>query len=222
MSHVNKVRLPRDCKEHHENGKTTTGVYEIYPYETVPSSISVLCDMETLNRGWTAIQKRVDGSVSFNKTWDEYKAGFGIPGEEDFWIGNELIYQLTKGNDSSLYVSITLVNGTTLYEVYERFSISNETEKYQLALSGIPTGTLGDKMQEWGAGGNFFSTWDRDHDRMGTSNCAGSYGGGWWFSACYYAFLNGQWASTDWFQPWFRIVHKGSDIMATKMMIKRF
>lgn len=33
-----------------------------------------------------AIQKRIAGSVDFNRIWDEYKIGFGIP-QEGYWIG---------------------------------------------------------------------------------------------------------------------------------------
>ncbi|XP_061186265.1 fibroleukin-like [Saccostrea echinata] len=98
--------------------------------------------METIGGGWTAIQKRVDGSVSFYRTWREYKNGFGSP-EQDVWAGNDVIHQLTKEKNASLYVSITLQNGTTLYEMYDQFSVSDETGKYQLFLAGPASGTLG-------------------------------------------------------------------------------
>ncbi|XP_062606081.1 fibrinogen alpha chain-like, partial [Saccostrea cucullata] len=74
-----------DCKELRENGHTDSGVYEIYPYGTDTSPISVYCDMNTEGGGWTAIQKRVNGSVSFDRAWEKYKKGFGDAGL-DFWI----------------------------------------------------------------------------------------------------------------------------------------
>ncbi|XP_062611118.1 ryncolin-4-like [Saccostrea cucullata] len=136
--------LPRDCKDLHEDGQNITGVHDIYPYSTLTIPVTVYCDMTTMGAGWTVIQKRIDGSVIFDKNWTEYKNGFGSP-EQNVWVGNDVIHQLTKEN-SSLYVSITLQNGTTLYEMYDGFSVSNETEKYQLFLAGPATGTLGDAI----------------------------------------------------------------------------
>ncbi|XP_062609389.1 fibroleukin-like [Saccostrea cucullata] len=138
--------IPKDCNDLHEDGQTITGVYDIYPYSTLTIPISVYCDMTTMGGGWTAIQKRVDGSVIFDRNWADYKNGFGSP-EQDVWVGNDVIHQLTKENSSSLYVSITLQNGTTQYIMYDRFSVSDEAGKYQLFLTGAATGTLGDSMK---------------------------------------------------------------------------
>ncbi|XP_062576724.1 fibroleukin-like [Saccostrea cucullata] len=140
------VVIPVDCKDLHEDGHTDTGVYEIYPYGTMTSPLRVYCDMTTVAGGWTAIQKRVNGSLSFDRNWTAYKNGFGSP-EQEVWVGNDVIHQLTKEKNSFLYVSITLQNGTTLYEMYDRFSVSNETEKYQLFLAGPATGTLGECIE---------------------------------------------------------------------------
>ncbi|XP_062609855.1 angiopoietin-4-like [Saccostrea cucullata] len=134
--------MPKDCKDLRENGTTITGVYTIYPYSTLTIPLSVYCEMTTMGGGWTAIQKRVDGSVTFDRNWTDYKNGFGSP-EQNVWIGNDVIHKLTKENTSSLYVSITLQNGTTVYEMYDRFSVSDEAGKYQLFLAGPATGTLG-------------------------------------------------------------------------------
>ncbi|XP_062602758.1 ficolin-2-like [Saccostrea cucullata] len=141
--------MPKDCKDLRENGQTITGVYDIYPYSTLIMPINVYCDMTTNGGGWTAIQKRVDGSVIFDRNWADYKNGFGSP-EQNVWVGNDVIHQLTKENSSSLYVSITLENGTTLYEMYDGFSVSDEAGKYQLFLAGPANGTLGDSMLNTG------------------------------------------------------------------------
>ncbi|XP_062582728.1 angiopoietin-related protein 1-like [Saccostrea cucullata] len=37
-----------------------------------------------------AIQKRIDGSLAFDKNWDDYKNGFGAP-EQNVWIGDAML-----------------------------------------------------------------------------------------------------------------------------------
>lgn len=55
----------------------------------------VFCDMETAGGGWTIIQRRKSGLVSFHRDWKQYKQGFGsIRG--DFWLGNEHIHRLSR------------------------------------------------------------------------------------------------------------------------------
>ncbi|XP_061190517.1 ficolin-2-like [Saccostrea echinata] len=219
--------LPVDCKDLRDNGHTNTGVYEIYFNGTNSDPVRVYCDMETMNGGWTAIQKRINGSLSFEKNWTEYKNGFGSP-EQDVWIGNDDIHQLTKGGPSSLYISITLVNGSRLYELYNEFSISSEADKYQLFLAGPATGTLGDRMLNSGnpytdLSGMSFSTSDRDNDKWSGVNCAADWGGGggWWYNSCNYAYLNGPWSSADWYDPWNPPVKYARDVKETMMLIKR-
>ncbi|XP_062599494.1 ryncolin-1-like [Saccostrea cucullata] len=218
--------MPKDCKDLQENGQTITGVYDIYPYRTLTIPISVHCDMTTMGGGWTAIQKRVDGSVRFNRTWTEYKNGFGSP-EQNVWIGNDVIHKLTKGNTSSLFVSITLQNGTALYEMYDRFSVSDEAGKYKLFLAGPAIGTLEDAMLNTGnsyrdLSGMDFSTPDKDNDKA-SFHCAAASDqrGGWWFNYCHNAFLNGQWSPESWYRPWFPTVTDNKQIKATLMMIRR-
>ncbi|XP_062579133.1 fibroleukin-like, partial [Saccostrea cucullata] len=192
-----------DCKELRENGHTDSGVYEIYPYGTYTSPISVYCDMNTEGGGWTAIQKRVNnGSVSFDRTWKEYKKGFGDAGL-DFWIGNEVIYQLTKRQISNLYIIINLVDGSRLYELYDQFSVSNEADSYRLFLAGNASGTLGDSMMHTGysrlnLSGMKFTTSDRDNDQYDEGSCSSLNKGGWWFNNCRLAFLNGPWSTIRW------------------------
>ena len=58
--------------------------------------------------------------------------------------GNDVIHQLTRNENVTLYVAITLVNGTTLYQVYRRFSVADESDKFRLFVQEPePDGTLG-------------------------------------------------------------------------------
>ncbi|XP_062609262.1 ficolin-1-like [Saccostrea cucullata] len=67
--------MPQDCKDLLENGQTITGVYDIYPYDTLTIP---------------AIQKRIDGSVIFDRNWMDYKNGFGSP-EQNVWVGDAML-----------------------------------------------------------------------------------------------------------------------------------
>ncbi|XP_062603860.1 fibroleukin-like [Saccostrea cucullata] len=219
------LKLTRDCKDHYLLGNTQSGVYEINPFGN-EIRVSVYCDMVTEGGGWTAIQKRGSGSVSFYRTWAEYKKGFGNP-YDTYWIGNDMIHQLTKGNNTSLYVSITLQDGITLYERYQQFFVSEESDKYRLYLGGPTTGTLGDAMldtdnPEANLSGMSFSTPDRDNDGHSNGHCASGNRGGWWFNNCQLAFLNGPWSPEQWVNPWFPIVQNGLGITQTLMMIKPY
>ncbi|XP_062567876.1 fibroleukin-like, partial [Saccostrea cucullata] len=162
--------LAKDCQDILYQGLNNSGVYDIYPYGIRSIPVKVFCDMSTMGGGWTTIQKRMDGSLSFDRNWIRYKIGFGSP-EAEVWIGNDVIHQLTKEKTSSLYVTITLQNGTTLYEMYDRFSVSNEAGKYQLFLAGAATGTLGDSMRSHDLSGMSFSTWDGDNDGWSDIKC---------------------------------------------------
>jgi hypothetical protein len=67
-----------------------------------------------------------------------------------------------------------------------------------------------------------FSTYDQDNDLTNTSHCADKYCGGWWFNACFIAFLNGPWAPEQWVWPWYPTVTSGSNVKETTMMIKTY
>ncbi|PFX16621.1 Angiopoietin-2 [Stylophora pistillata] len=50
-------------------GKTISGVYTIDP--DGKGAFDVYCDQTTAGGGWKVIQKRQNGSVDFNRTWDD-------------------------------------------------------------------------------------------------------------------------------------------------------
>ena len=70
------ILAPRDCSEYNVLEERKNGVYRVTP-EARNGTFEVFCDMESYGSGWTVIQQRLNGSVSFNRTWLEYKKGFG-------------------------------------------------------------------------------------------------------------------------------------------------
>ena len=79
--------------------------------------------------------------MSFDRSWDEYKNGFGDPAGE-FWAGNDLLYHFTKRGTTQLRLDMESFGGINSYAVYSNFSIDNEMYKYALYL-GDYTGDTG-------------------------------------------------------------------------------
>ncbi|XP_064553813.1 fibrinogen-like protein 1 [Drosophila montana] len=164
-------------------------VYAIKVPDMYPFSVS--CDSKLAGSGWIVIQRRIHGSVSFNRGWDEYKAGFGdLRGE--FFIGLEKLHKLTQSQPHELYISLKDFQNETRYVRYSNFVIGNETEVYKIKMLGDFTGNTGDSFKYHLH--NNFSTPDRDNDGD-TGNCALSFQSGWWFTKCYNSNLNGPYTS---------------------------
>eukprot|EP00105_Crassostrea_gigas_P002700 XP_011415318.1 PREDICTED: fibroleukin [Crassostrea gigas] len=162
--------------------------------------------------------------MNFDKTWTEFKNGFGVP-QNAYWIGNDVIHHLTNRQPHSMNVIFKLNNGNILYQKYEGFFIGDESTSYQINLAGSNTGNLGDSMINAGySGANLngmsFSTVDRDNDHWKGGHCAAYYKGGWWFNSCHDAFLNGPWPPEYWHDPWEPTISSGSNIAEVRMMIK--
>lgn len=171
--------------------KMKNGIYKVTP-DPRNGTFEVYCDMESNGGGWTVIQRRINGSVNFNRTWAEFKNGFGDLGGE-FWLGNDRIHLLTRAKDVVLRIEIEDIQGVHEYAKYDNFYVSNEFLKYRLSL-GKYSGTAGNALtdNDYSHDQMFFSTWDRDNDKYLTGNCGAYYGAGWWFSNCMSANLNGK------------------------------
>uniref|UniRef100_A0A4W4DVE6 Fibrinogen C-terminal domain-containing protein n=1 Tax=Electrophorus electricus TaxID=8005 RepID=A0A4W4DVE6_ELEEL len=182
----------------------TSGVYTIWP-TGVKGSFEVYCKM-LKDGGWTVIQRRTGGQLSFRQNWKAYKQGFGKC-QKDHWLGLDKVWALTKGKNrnSVLRVDLWDFEGGSAFAEYQNFSVGNERMGYKLQV-GIYSGNAGDAIRGAYAGieqdGYGFSTLDHDNDGcspcifgdIAINDCSRMEGsGGWWFSRCGSANLNGNW-----------------------------
>jgi len=135
------------------------------------------------------IQQNVDGSDFFNRSWAEFRVGFGDP-SDNYWLGNELLSQLTKNNGYKLKFDLQSRSNTSnwYHAEYSTFRVLNEADNYRLQVAGY-SGNAGNDAFGY-HNGRMFSTYDRDNDRWSRENCAARSGGGFWYNGCYRCGVN--------------------------------
>ncbi|KAK7882048.1 hypothetical protein WMY93_028222 [Mugilogobius chulae] len=178
---------PVDCSDilqHYLH--SSSGVYTIYPFHR-QLGVSVYCDMETDGGGWTIIQRRMDGSVNFYRPWDQYVEGFGDANGE-YWFGLEFMHKITARGRNELLVEMEDFDGNKASARYSSFSVGPECDQYKLTVSGFTDGGAGDSLTEHN--NMKFTTFDNDQDTW-PNNCAKSFLGGFWYTACHSTNPNG-------------------------------
>ncbi|XP_029114421.1 fibrinogen-like protein 1-like protein isoform X2 [Scleropages formosus] len=187
--------FPVDCHEiwQMSGGQAWDGLYLIQP---AGSLIVAYCAMQ--EGGWTVVQHiTVNSTVDFDRTWDEYKLGFGaLTG--DHWLGNNYLHQLTsRPVRYKLRVKLVDKDAVTKMGEYDPVLVEGEESQYRLRL-GLFQGTAVDALtqdtENYLHDNQKFTTKDRDNDNY-FQNCAqlefqGVPGGGWWYDACAGANLN--------------------------------
>nr|XP_034338055.1 fibrinogen-like protein A [Crassostrea gigas] len=181
-----------DCADILKRYPDTRGKDGVYNIVGLNRTMAVYCDMTTDNGGWTVIQRRVNGSVDFNRDWTEYKNGFGFA-DHEYWIGNDLLHSLTSLKPQELRVDMERFNGEKAYAVYSRFAVGDETSKYKLEVNGY-SGNAGDSLDYHN--NMKFSTPDEDNDNY-SGSCATEYKSGWWFNNCSRTKPNGQYTDSE-------------------------
>ncbi|XP_022799949.1 ficolin-2-like isoform X1 [Stylophora pistillata] len=165
----------KNCAELYTCGQTISGVYTIDPDGS--GAFNVYCDQTTAGGGWTVFQKRLDGSVDFNRTWSDYKRGFGnFIGE--LWLGLDKINRLTANKTKNmLRVDLGVETGETVHAEYSWFGIGNEADDYRLHVGIVTNRNFLDSLGPHR--GSAFGTWD-----SGPAYCGQERGGGWWYRSC--------------------------------------
>ena len=124
------------------DGNTTSGVYAIDPDGL--GAFDVYCNQSTAGGGWTVIQRRLDGSVDFNRTWCDYKHGFGNK-DGEHWLGLDKINRLTWRTKNKLRVDLEFRLNQEIYHPYaeyDLFAVESELKNYSLIIGGMSSGKL--------------------------------------------------------------------------------
>ncbi|KAF7228891.1 fibrinogen-like protein 1 [Nothobranchius furzeri] len=137
----------------------------------------------------------------------------------------------------TLRVDLWDFEGGNAYAEYRNFRLGDEQSAYSLQV-GKYRGTAGDAIRGAHLGidqnGYGFSTFDRDNDgcspcifdNIAIRHCVSSEGGGWWYSQCGSASLNGEWhhfgEHIGWSSGlhWETWKHARYSAKATRMMIR--
>ncbi|XP_017054832.1 techylectin-5A [Drosophila ficusphila] len=152
------------------------------------------CAFATDGPAWTVIQNRnvsFNPPENFNRSWDEYRAGFGNL-SRDFWFGNEFTHKILYRDDHELRVELQEDQEPVEWAEYPLFRLDSEAYNYQLSVEGGFRGSLPDALGKHNL--MDFTTYDQ-RTNLGTSGdtkCAENYGGGWWLDHCSQSNLNGE------------------------------
>ena len=125
----------KNCVELYYSGQKISGVYTIDPDGL--GAFNVYCDQTTSGGGWRVFQKRMAGSIDFNRTWNDYKCGFGnLVGE--FWLGLDKINRLTQNKTKNmLRIDLGVTTRQTVHAEYGWFGIGNATADYRLYIGNM-------------------------------------------------------------------------------------
>ena len=127
-----------NCAELFMAGNRTSGVYTIDPDGL--GAFDVYCNQSTAGGGWAVIQRRLDGSVDFNRTWCDYKHGFGSKSGEH-WLGLDKINRLTWRTKNKLRVDLESEIYKP-YAEYDLFAVESELKNYSLIIGRMSSGKL--------------------------------------------------------------------------------
>ncbi|KAK6187341.1 hypothetical protein SNE40_005397 [Patella caerulea] len=119
--------------------------------------------------------------VDFNRTWAEYREGFGkVHGE--YWLGLKHVHKIIQNNGQECTLRVQLHFNPVIQAVqYQSAVLTNQSDSYRILLSGSNARVNETDYLTGGAysiDGRPFSTYDRDSSGY---SCPGRFNGGWWY-----------------------------------------
>ena len=186
-THSNMSSLSSFCRT---SGFFSLGKQPLFVHSALTAPVIIMPGLGQED-GWIIIQRRVDASVSFYRSWDEYAAGFGDV-DGNFWLGLDTIHDLTTAQPMSLQIDIVHCNLSSVSIPYQQFHVGDAASEYLLTITSDTPGhdTLYTSMNYHS--GRKFSTYDNDNDARGSgsNSCAEQNRAGWWFYGCCKVCLN--------------------------------
>ncbi|KAK8372016.1 hypothetical protein O3P69_011877 [Scylla paramamosain] len=192
---VNALYLPRDCSDiHWQQPEALSGVYQTFPTLDPKGPVQAYCDMGNAGAketgGWTVILRRQNstwGLENFNRSWVEYREGFGHPGSGEWWYGLAPLHALTFRQPFEVEFILHDLELGIFQAAYKTFRVASEGNNFRLLTSGFSGNVSYDALTSMHHG-EPFSTYDKDLDSL-EGNCASNNGGGWWYKKCHRAAL---------------------------------
>ncbi|XP_005093742.1 ryncolin-1-like [Aplysia californica] len=200
---------PKDC----ESVSTARGNQDLYKVVTWTNGKRVPCEGTIDGGRWTIIQRRVNGRVDFERSWADYRMGFGDP-HGDYWLGLDDMADLTRRSDQELRIDF-LYKGQNYTFKYFPFRVAPVQDNFRLDL-----GSHRDDSFYSFHNGAVFST----NDNSNIPNlCTSYYHGGWWYVDCLKVYLNGVWHETTYAKmlPWYPVTDYYDSVEFVSMKIRR-
>lgn len=207
--------MPKNCDDILNSPNSTEpkpdGIYEIYADST--TMLRVYCEM--FKGGWTRIMNRVDNSLAFNRSMNDYEEGFG-PLKQNHWLGLKYMRKLVMNQPTLLRVELFNDDDDLVFVEYEYFHINPKSDSYKLSVGDRVYGDLTEYLGSY-HNDMKFSTFDKDNDEDQKTNCALANNGGWWFRNCYFVCLTCKDSSLG---QWLQSYSSSANYANVKMMIK--
>ena len=193
---------PKDCYDLRCYGLSEgqDGPHIIYPDTAKLPSLNVSCDQEAHGGGWIMYQRRVDGTLNFTRTFEEYKSGFGDNGDNttELWLGNENVYQLLQSYGNKvvdLRIEVDAFDGDLGWIESSSFTMRNEANQYGVRWA-TTTASKPSMVSQWDKHKTHsFKTFDKPGTGV---RCLTVYKGGWWYtSVCGLVLLNGEYIDSE-------------------------
>lgn len=130
-----------------ESGENMQSVNKYWSLSTY-DGLKAYCEFDDDQVAWTVIMRRKKMNVSFNRTIEEYVAGFGDMESGDFWLGLENMHKLTNQMYSKYTLWIVIKDQHRIPRVmhYDTFRVGNNNSGYDIETSGFKGGAEKDYL----------------------------------------------------------------------------